>query len=125
VVPFNVGLIHKEGGIIMYTQTLAKTISEAIQKLLASKGYERVVPLACTDLTETQEEVFGCHTDKEGYHDEDISLALDNIFVNTMNRHMYVLEMCDGEDDRIRYYFAELTVPLRLRQDADGGLVII
>jgi hypothetical protein len=106
----------------MYTQTLSKTIAEAIEKLLDLKGNNLVYGRPLSALTDAQTEAFADHTEKSCYYDEDMALALANIFVNLNDDHIYVLEMCDGEDDTLRYYYADIAPQIHLRQDENGEL---
>lgn len=106
----------------MYTQTLAKSITEARHKLIALKKHDLVVSCTLSTLTHAQTEAFAEHTERSCYYDEDMALALANLFVSLANDHVYVLEMCDGEDDKPRYYFADIAPQIHLRQDENGEL---
>jgi hypothetical protein len=106
----------------MYTQTLAKSITEARYRLIALKKHDLVVSCTLNSLTDAQTEAFADHTEKSCYYDEDMALALANLFVNLNDDHIYVLEMCDGEDDKPRYYFADIAPQIHLRQDENGEL---
>lgn len=106
----------------MYTQTLAKTIAEATEKLFALRRHDFVVDIAFTALTDTQTDALAKHMEIWGYADEDINLAINHIFVSLVNRHLYVLEMSDGENDELHYYFSDIAVPIHLYVDAHGML---
>lgn len=97
----------------MYIETRSKTITEAIDKLYAAKTEDLVFHADSWGLTEAQKTALHEYLDWLDYtHDdanEDRKLALENIYVNLTDDHIYVLEMADCCDDvNIEYYFAEL-----------------
>ena len=106
----------------MYTQTLAKSIEKATDKLLDLKRHDLVFSCTLDALTDAQTEAFIDHTEGYGYNDEEMALALTNLFVNLCDDHIYVLDMCDGADDTICYYFADIAPQIHLRQDENGEL---
>lgn len=106
----------------MYTQTLSRTISKAVKRLFAVKRGDLVFRCTLNALNDAQTEAFAEHSEMYCYDDEDKALALENLFVNHTDDHIYVLEVCDGEDDTPRYYFSDITPQIHLRQNAYGEL---
>lgn len=92
----------------MYTKTLAKTIAEAIDKLLDIVGDDYVFNCPIEALTDAQRELATNELYKLEYFEEDYNLAKSHIFVNLTNDHIYMLEMTDDEDDEVAFYFVDL-----------------
>ena len=96
----------------MYLETRSKTITEAIDKLYAAKTEDFVFHADSWSLTDDQKEALAEYLNWLDYtHDdanEDRKLALENCYVNLTDDHIYVLEMADGGNDTVEYYFTEL-----------------
>ena len=92
----------------MYTQTLAKTIAEAIDKLLDVVRDDYVFNCPIEALTDDQRALATNELNRLEYFADDYDLAKSHTFVNLTNDHIYMLEMTDNEDDDVAFYFVEL-----------------
>jgi hypothetical protein len=96
----------------MYLETRSQTITEAIDKLYALKTADLVYHADSWGLTEAQKTELNEYLNWIDYTrddaTEDRKLALENCYVNLTDDHIYVLEMADGENDTVEYYFTEL-----------------
>lgn len=96
----------------MYCKTRSSTITEATEKLYASKPCDIIYHADSWGLTEAQKDAFYEYLDWLDYtHDdanEDRKLARENIYVNLTDGHLYVCEMADDGTDNVEYYYSEL-----------------
>lgn len=106
----------------MYTETCSKTISEATSKLLKAKATDAVFSCHRDALNDIQKDCLGEYLDWLKPYTDDINLALNNIYVNPIDNHLYVLEMADDGDDNIEYYYYELVPLTTLYKDDLGNL---
>lgn len=102
----------------MYIQTRSKTIPQSTAKLNALKS---VIHCTRQTLTDIQNECLGEYLEDLKPYTEDIKLALDNLYVDLTNNHLYILEMSD-EGDSIQYYYTELIPTVTLYKDDLGNL---
>ena len=108
----------------MYTQTRSKSISEATDKLYNAKSCDLVFGCTTEQLTDAQREALYEVLDSYGYavYVEDRKLALENLYVNLTDDHIYILEMADDGDDNIEYYYTEIVPNTTIYKDANGNL---
>jgi hypothetical protein len=106
----------------MYTQTRSKTVAEATHKLFHSEVGNSVASRTIEQLTDLQRECLDEYLADIRQYTEDIKLALENLYVNLDNDHIYILEVADDYDDSIQYYYCELTPLATLYEDALGNL---
>lgn len=93
----------------MYLETHSKSIAEATDKLYDAKSCDLVFGCPPEALTDAQRDVLYEVLNSYGFSaNEDRRLALENLYVNLTDDHIYILEMSDGGDDNIEYYYTEL-----------------
>lgn len=106
----------------MYTQTRAKTIPEATDKLYNAKCCDLVFGCTKEQLTDIQREVLGEYLEDIKQYTDDVKLALNNLYVNLTDDHIYVLEAADDGNDGVEYYYYELVPLTTLYKDTNGNL---
>lgn len=106
----------------MYKETLSTTITEATERLFALTENYLVFNCPTEALTDAQVECLGEYFYEMGYSVEERRFASNHIYVNLSNDHLYIVEICDGEDDTPRYYFEEIVPTIELLRDINGNL---
>ena len=106
----------------MYIQTRSKSIAEATDKLYALKPCDLIYGCPKEALTDAQREVLDAELYNLEPFEEDYKLALENLYVNLTDDHIYILEMADYEDDENEYYFVELVPHTNIYKDPNGNL---
>lgn len=106
----------------MYIETRSKTVAEATHKLFHSEVGNSVVSRTIEQLTDIQRECLDEYLDFMEYYEEDIDLAIENLYVNLDDNHLYILEVVDDYDDNIEYYYYELIPIVTLYKDDLGNL---
>ena len=111
----------------MYIETRSKTIAEATDKLYDLKPCDLVFGCPPEALTDAQKEVLDDFLNTLDYAlddaSEDRKLAIENLYVNLTDDHIYVLEMEDDHyEDTVMYHYTELVPIITIYKDADGNL---
>lgn len=106
----------------MYTQTRSKTIAEATTKLFDIKASDMVYGCPRAALTDIQNECLSEYLDWLNPYGDDVSIALENLYVNLTDNHLYVLEIADDGYDGTEYFYCELVPLMTLYKDDLGNL---
>ena len=99
----------------------SKTITEATNKMLAVKN-NLVRHCSFSDLSEAQQNCLYEYFHEMCFGEDDKQLALTHLYVDTVNNHIYVMEICDDVDDTPLYYYEELIPTVTLYKDDLGNL---
>lgn len=105
----------------MYIQTRSKTITEATNKMLAVKN-NLVRHCSFDDLSEAQQNCLCEYFHEMCFGEDDKRLALTHLYVDIVNNHIYVMEICDDADDTPLYYYETLIPTVTLYKDDLGNL---
>lgn len=106
----------------MYKETLSTTIAEATDRLFAITENDLVFSCPKEALTESQRDCLAEYFFEMGFTKEEMDFCSNHLYNNLDNDHIYILEICDGEDDAPRYYYSELIPTVELLQDQHGNL---
>ena len=106
----------------MYNKTLSTTIAEATERLFAATEDYLVFNCPKEALTEPQRDCLAEYFFEMGFSKEEKDFCSNHIYNNLSNDHIYILEICDCEDDAPRYYYSELIPTVELLQDQLGNL---
>ena len=105
----------------MYNITHSKTVAEATDKLCKHLG-NSVQPCTKENLSELQRETLGEYLDWLKQYQDELKLGLENLYVNTENNNLYILEMADDYDDNVEFYYFEIESLAVLYRDTLGNL---
>ena len=105
----------------MYYSTKSKTITEATNKMLAAKN-NLVRHCLNDDLSEAQQNCLYEYFHEMCFGEDDKQVALAHLYVDTINNHIYVPEICDDVDDTPLYYYETLIPTVTLYKDDLGNL---
>ena len=106
----------------MFNKTLSTTIAEATERLFAATEEFLVFGCPKEALTEPQRDCLAEYFFEMGFSKEEKDFCSNHIYNNLSNDHLYILEICDAEDDTPRYFYEELIPTIELLRDINGNL---